>query len=294
MKTQNIKWFYLILLSLVWGSSFILIDFSLKGLTPIQVGCFRILISAIILIIVGYKSLLKLNKKEWYWITVNALLGTFFPAFLFAFAINSLDSAITAILNSLTPLNTLIFGFLLFGFGFKKRQLFGVLIGLVGTVLLIYFSKDISSNNSLFYISLVIIASMGYAINVNVIKKYLNDVRPIAITAGNFVVLIVPTIIILLFSLKIEGFDFNIQTNKSLLYITILSIFGTAIAKTLFNKLVQISSPLFSTSVTYLIPIIAVFWGIYFGEKLNLNQLIAGLIILLGVYLANRVRKQPS
>lgn len=291
MKTQNIKWFYLILLSLVWGSSFILIDFSLNGLTPIQVGAFRILIAAFILIIVAYKSVFSLTKKDWFWIGINALLGTFFPAFLFAFAINNLDSAITAILNSLTPLNTLVFGSLLFGFAFKKRQLFGVLIGLIGTILLIYYSKDISSNNSLFYIGLVIIASVGYSINVNIIKKYLNEVKPIAITTGSFVVIIIPTIIVLLLSFKYEGLNFNEKTNESLLYITVLSIFGTAIAKTLFNKLVQISTPIFSTSVTYLIPIIAVFWGIYFGENLNVKQLIAGLIILFGVYLANRIKK---
>lgn len=291
MKTQNIKWFYLILLSLVWGSSFILIDFSLQGLTPIQVGAFRILISAFILIAIAYKSVFTLTKRHWLWISINALLGTFFPAFLFAFAINNLDSAITAILNSLTPLNTLIFGSLLFGFTFRRKQLIGILIGLVGTTLLIYYSKDISSNNSLYYIGLVIIASMGYSINVNVIKKYLNDVKPIAITTASFVVIILPTIIVLLFSFKYEGFNFNTKTNESLIYITILSIFGTAIAKTLFNKLVQISSPIFSTSVTYLIPIIAVFWGIYFGENLNLKQLIAGLIILFGVYLANRIKK---
>lgn len=291
MKTQNIKWFYLILLSLVWGSSFILIDFSLNGLTPIQVGAFRILIAAFILIIIAYKSVFSLTKKNWFWIGINALLGTFFPAFLFAFAINNLNSAITAILNSLTPLNTLVFGSLLFGFAFKKRQLFGILIGLIGTILLIYYSKDISSNNSLFYISLVIIASVGYSINVNIIKKYLNEVKPIAITTGSFVVIIIPTIIVLLLSFKYEGLNFNEKTNESLLYITVLSIFGTAIAKTLFNKLVQISTPIFSTSVTYLIPIIAVFWGIYFGENLNVKQLIAGLIILFGVYLANRVKK---
>lgn len=291
MKTQNIKWFYLILLSLVWGSSFILIDFSLNGLTPIQVGAFRILIAAFILIIVAYKSVFSLTKKDWFWIGINALLGTFFPAFLFAFAINNLDSAITAILNSLTPLNTLVFGSLLFGFAFKKRQLFGILIGLIGTILLIYYSKDISSNNSLFYIGLVIIASVGYSINVNIIKKYLNEVKPIAITTGSFVVIIIPTIIVLLLSFKYEGLNFNEKTNESLLYITVLSIFGTAIAKTLFNKLVQISTPIFSTSVTYLIPIIAVFWGIYFGENLNVKQLIAGLIILFGVYLANRIKK---
>jgi drug/metabolite transporter (DMT)-like permease len=290
MKIDNIKWIYLILLSLVWGSSFILIDLSLKGLTPIQVGAFRILISAIVLSLVGLRSLKKLTKNNWFWLTLNAILGTFFPAFLFAYAIDKMDSSIAAILNSLTPLNTLIVGVLMFGFAFKKKQIVGILIGLIGTILLIYYSNEIGDDNKIIYMSFILIASFGYAINVNIIKKHLQDVKAIAITTGNFVLLIIPTLIVLFFSLKYETFVLNIEAKKSLLYISILAIFGTAIAKTLFNKLVQISDPIFSTSVTYLIPIVAVFWGYIYGENLNYMQLVSGVIIMLGVYLVNKVK----
>ncbi len=290
MFRENIKWFYLILLSLVWGSSFILINFSLKGLTPIQVGAFRILISGFVLLLVAYKSILNLTKNNWFWLSLNALLGTFFPAFLFAYAINKMDSSIAAILNSLTPLNTLLIGTLIFGYSFQKKQIFGILIGLIGTILLIYFSNEIASENKVLYMSFILIASLGYAINVNIIKRHLQEVKAIAITTGNFTLLIIPTAIVLFFSLKYEEFTFNSVTKESLIYICILAIFGTAIAKTIFNKLVQISTPIFSTSVTYLIPIVAVFWGFIFGENLNIMQLFSGLIILLGVYLVNKVK----
>lgn len=289
MNNNQQKWFYLILLSLVWGSSFILIGLSLKGLTPIQVGAFRILISAVVLLLVAYKSIFSLTKNNWFWLSLNAMFGTFFPAFLFAYAIDKMDSSIAAILNSFTPLNTLILGALLFGYSFRRKQLFGVLIGLIGTILLIYYSNEIGSDSKILYMSFILIASVGYAVNVNIIKKHLQEVNAIAITTGNFTLLVIPTLIVLLFSLKHEGFDFNNPlTNKALLYICVLAVFGTAIAKTLFNKLVQISTPIFSASVTYLIPIVAVFWGFVFGENLNLMQLISGFVILLGVYLANK------
>ncbi|MCF6280338.1 MAG: DMT family transporter [Flavobacteriaceae bacterium] len=290
MNSKQQKWFYLILLSLVWGSSFILINLSLKGLTPIQVGAFRILISSIVLLLVAYKSILSLTKNNWFWLSLNAMLGTFFPAFLFAYAINKMDSSIAAILNSFTPLNTLIFGALLFGYSLKKKQLFGVLIGLIGTVLLIYFSNEIGYDSKTLYMSFILIASLGYAINVNIIKKHLQDVKAIAITTGNFALLIIPTSIVLFYSLKYENFDLNPSTQKALAYICVLAVFGTAIAKTLFNKLVQISTPIFSASVTYLIPIVAVFWGFIFGENLNLMQFLSGFVIFLGVYLANKTK----
>jgi drug/metabolite transporter (DMT)-like permease len=283
MKNTNTKWIYLIILSVIWGSSFILIKLALKSLTPIQVGAMRIIISSIILLIVGYSSIKGLTKRQWFYILITALAGTFFPAFMFAVAIDNMDSSITAILNSLTPFNTLIFGALFFGFSFKPRQLFGVLIGLIGTVMLVYYSKTISLDEGYFYLLLILASTIGYAINVNVIKKYLSDVKPLSITAGNFVLIVIPALIILYMTDFFTEIEFTDDVNRSLGYVLILSLFGTALAKTLFNKLVLISTPIFSSSVTYLIPIVAVFWGTYFGEKLSLMQLLSSCVILLGV-----------
>jgi len=290
MENKNLKWVYLILLSLVWGSSFILIKYALIGLTPIQVGALRILITSFLLLLVGYKSIKGLNQKQWFYLSINALVGTFFPAFLFAYAIDKIDSSVASILNSFTPFNTLVFGALLFGFSFHKKQIFGILIGLVGTILLITNGNLVDYNQNYYYAGFILIASIGYALNVNIIKKYLSEVSPLGITTGNFALLVIPTLIVLYFSNFFTTFRLTEETSKSLFYISILALFGTAIAKTFFNKLVQISTPIFSASVTYLIPIIAVFWGVLDGEKLSFIQLIGGVIILLGVYLVNRTR----
>jgi drug/metabolite transporter (DMT)-like permease len=287
MKNSR-RWFYLIVLALVWGSSFILMKKALIGLTPIQVGALRILITAITLLLVGYKSIFTIKKRHWWYIFLTAILGTFFPAFLFAYAIQGIDSSVASILNSLTPLNTLIIGALIFGFTFKRLQLVGVLIGFIGTLILIFKGAELNPDQNYLYALLPILSSIGYAFNVNILKKYLFDISALAVTTGNFIILIIPTSIVLWYSDFFQTYEYNETMSSSLLYITILAVLGTAFAKTLFNRLVQISSPIFSTSVTYLIPIVAVFWGVLDKEKLSGIQLIAAVVILVGVYLANR------
>jgi len=207
---------------------------------------------------------------------------------MFAYAIQGIDSSIASILNSLTPLNTLLIGALLFGFAFKKHQLFGILIGLIGTTILILKGAALNPNQNYWYAILIILSSIGYAFNVNILKKHLSNLSALAVTVGNFVILIIPASIVLWFSDFFQTFEYTDTTQTSLIYITVLAIFGTAFAKTLFNGLVQMSSPIFSTSVTYLIPIVAVFWGVLDHEKFTFLQFIGGILILLGVYLTNR------
>ncbi|CAA0161120.1 Putative permease of the drug/metabolite transporter (DMT) superfamily [Tenacibaculum maritimum] len=281
---------YLLILSIVWGSSFILIKKSLQGVTPVQLGALRMLITAFFLLLIGFKSIKKIEKKHWKYVAYSAALGTFFPVFLFAFAIRGIDSAIVSILNSLTPFHTFIFGALVFGFSFKKKQFIGILLGLVGTLILIFKGAALHPDQNYWYALLIIIASVGYAFNVNIIKRYLYDLDALAITTGNFLLLIIPALLVLIFSNFFLTFETNQETGEALGYIIILSVVGTGIAKVLFNKMVHLSSPIFAASVTYLIPIVAVIWGIIDGEKLSLLQLLAGGIILLGVYWVNKVK----
>lgn len=288
MENKKLRWIYLIVLSIIWGSSFILMKRALLGLTPIQVGALRILITAAFLLFIGFKRLLKIKKRHWYYLTLNGFAGTFFPAFLFAYAIEKIDSSIASILNSLTPLNTLILGALIFGFGFKKRQLIGVLIGLVGTVLLILKGAELNPNQDYFYASFILISSVGYALNVNILKKYLHDLDALSITVANFFLLIIPTLLVLWFTNFFQTFEVNDASTAAILYLIILSVLGTGIAKIMFNRLIQISNPIFSSSVTYLIPIVAITWGIFDGERITFMQFGSGFIILFGVYLVNR------
>lgn len=288
MNNQQQKWLYLLLLSFVWGSSFILMKKALIDLTPVQVGALRMLIAGVFLLAFGFKSLKQIKRKHYKYIVYTALLGTFFPVFLFAFAVNGIDSSIASILNSLTPFNTFIFGVLAFGLKFKKEQLVGIVIGLVGTIVLIVKGADLNPNQNYWFTLLVVIASIGYALNVNLVKKHLSDVSALSIVTGNFLLLVIPAFIVLYFSDFFETIEFTEAKTSALGYVAVLAIFGTGIAKVFYNKMVHLASPIFASSVTYLIPIVAVFWGILDGEELSVVQLLAGFIILLGVYLLNR------
>ena len=287
MKSEYLRWIILIVLALIWGSSFILMKKALIELSPVQVGSLRMIFTSLVLIPIGFRGLKLINRKQWYYIVITALVGTFFPVFLFALAIQNIDSSIVSILNSLTPLNTLLVGAIFFGFSFLRKQFIGVLIGLTGALMLILKGADLNPDQNYAYAFLIVVASIGYAFNVNILKKHLSDLSALTITTGNFVVLLVPA----LFILSLTNFfqtGFIAQSSTSLFYLILLAVFGTAMAKTMFNKLVKISSPIFSSSVTYLIPIVAIFWGVMDGERIYFDQFLAGGFILLGVYLTNK------
>ncbi|MEY4433086.1 MAG: hypothetical protein RLZZ44_1219 [Bacteroidota bacterium] len=287
MESKQFKWGYLSILSLIWGSSFILIKKGLIGLSALQLGSLRLIFSAIFLVFIGYKSVLSLSKSQWKYVALTALFGTFIPAYLFALAETEIDSSTTAILNSLTPLNTLILGILAFRIPFKRNQFFGICIGFLGSVLLVFNGAFNHPEQNYYYALLVVAASICYATNVNLVKKFLPTLSPLSITTGNFLVLLTPATLLLYFS----GF-FDIisepEVQISMGYIAILGIVGTGIANILFFKLIQISSPVFATSVTYLIPIVAFFWGLLDHEILTPIQFIGAFIILLGVYLSSK------
>lgn len=282
------KWFYLAALSFIWGSSFILIKKGLVGLTAIELGSIRIIISALVLIPFTFNRLKEISFKQWKWIIISAFVGSFFPAFLFAFAEQEIDSSVASILNSIVPLNTIIIGLVLFGIKSTKRQIIGVLLGFFGAYQLILSGINLNPDQNYFYSGLVIICSFLYAFNVNIIKKYLQDLSAVAIATGHFTVILIPSIIVLLIS------DFNFerlqspQTQISLFYVTLLAIFGTTLAKILFNKLINMSSAVFASSVTYSMLIVSIFWGVLDGENFSFNQLFATVIIILGILLTNK------
>jgi len=286
------KWIYLISLSIIWGSSFILIKKALIGLTPAQLGSLRIIFSSIIIFAFAWNTLKIISKKEWKWIIISAFLGSFFPAFLFAFAETEIDSSIASVLNSLVPLNTVIIGAIVFKIASSKKQIIGVFVGFIGTYLLIDRGMHLNPDQNYFYAGLVILCSFLYGFNVNIIKKYLNDVPAVTIAAGHFSVIFIPAIII--FSLSDFKSDqiYDPDTIKSIGYVLILSTFGTALAKVLFNKLVQMSTAVFASSVTYSLLIVSLFWGILDGELFSFNQLMATILIVLGVLLSSRKPRQ--
>ena len=285
------KWFYLIALSLIWGSSFILIKKALVGLEASQLGSLRIIFSSIFIFLIAWRNIFSIKKIEWKWITISAFLGSFFPAFLFAFAEKEIDSSVASIINSIVPLNTLILGMIIFKIESTKRQIIGVLVGFFGTYLLISSGLKLNPDQNYNYAGLVILCSFLYALNVNIIKKYLHHLSALTITVGHFTAIILPAVLVFLFS----DFEFSSlekdEVKTSIFYVFILALFGTALAKIIFNKLIKISSPVFASSVTYSMLIVSIFWGIVDGEKFSVYQLIATLIIVFGVILTNKKAK---
>ncbi|MGB5499509.1 MAG: DMT family transporter [Maribacter sp.] len=292
MSEYNRKWVYLIILSLVWGSSFILIKRALLGFTALQLGSLRIVFASTFLFVVGYRSLRTLSLKDWKWIFMAGLLSSFFPPFLFALAQTQLDSGITSIFNSVVPLFTTIVGIVLFATIITKRQIAGVFIGLFGTLALIVTGMEFDPNQNYWYSVYILLSALGYALNINIIKKHLGHLSPLTVTTGSFAVAFVPALVIVFYSGFFIEIGSNAQMQNSLWYLLALALLGTAIANIYFNKLIHLSSPVFAASVTYTIPIVAVLWGVWDGETINLYQLIGGAIILFGVYLVNR-KKRP-
>ena len=285
MESKQLKWLLLAALALIWGSSFILIKRGLVGLTPFQVGSLRMLFAFSFLMLVGFRSLTQIPLGKWKYIALTAFTGTFVPAFLFAIAQSEIDSSISAILNSLTPLNALILGVTFFGLAFQRNQFIGVMIGLAGSLILILSGAAHNPDQNYWYALFVVVATFCYALNVNFIKKYLSDVNPLAITTGNFVVMAVPALIILIAT----GFFYQLQEVKvqhSVLFVGILGVIGTGIANMLYFKLIQMTSPVFAASSAYLFPVVAIFWGLLDGEMLSFVQLIGAIVILIGVYLS--------
>ena len=290
MNNYNKKWFLLIVLSVIWGSSFILIKKGLDQLSPIQLGSLRIIFTSIVIIFFSYKSLIKIKKEKWKWIVITAYVGTFFPVYLVGFGQSEIDSGLASILTTLTPISTLVIGIFFFNLFFTKKQIVGLSIGLIGTFLLLY-EGSLNSEVNIFFAVFIVITTIGYGTSVNLIKTYLTDIPPAAVTAGIFLSILPPAILILIFS-DFNSLNFSSQdVINSIIYILILSIFSSAIAQTIFNIFVKIASPLFASAVTYTMPVIAILWAVLDGEELTVKQYFASAVILFGVYLVNQREK---
>ena len=287
------KWGTLVILSLIWGSSYILIKKGLTGLTPIQLGSLRVIVTTIIIAPIGYQKIKHIPRQKMKWVALSAFVGSFFPAYLFAFAETEISSSITAVMVSLTPLFTLLISVFVFGEELLKKQVFGVLIGFTGIIVLIN-NELFSSSFNILYIMFIVLAAFCYAINANVLKYKLSNIPALGIVFMSFLFMFIPAFIILCFSdFPFSDFTSDPLIIESIIYIVILALFGTAIAKVLYIKLLAISTPVFSVSTTYLMPVVAIFWGLLDGEEFKLTQFTGTAIILLGVYLVTK-KKAPK
>jgi len=282
------KWTYLLLLSFIWGTSLYMIKKATLGFDGYQVGALIMLFSAFILLPFGFKSLKKIKKNHIGALLIIAVFSTFIPSFMFTIAIGKVGVSITSILNSLTPLNTLWLGFVFFGMKFSKNQVFGLSIGFLGLLLYFLTGDFYQGSGEYIWSLLVVFSSVGYALNTNLIMTKLRDLDALSITTATFLITFIPALIVLYYADFFTIYEGTPKQNNALVYILFKSAIGTAFAMVIYNKLVQISSPIFASSVTYLIPIVALIWGYTDKEVVNLWQFIAGLLILLGVYISNK------
>ena len=279
---------YLILfcLSIIWGSSFILMKKGLENFSYMQVASLRIFIAFIVLTPFLFRSFKKIKKTHIKPLIITAFLGNGFPAFLFTKAQTMLDSSFVGILNSLTPIFTLLFGVFIFGGVYKRVNVIGVIIGFTGVIFLYLFTINDLNFNSL-ALFLVILAVICYAISVNVIHKYLINLDAISITSISFL-FVAPFSIIYLLDLDLLYVFSNKKAITSLLYVSILAIICTALAVIIFNKLIKRTSAIFAASVTYIIPIIAILWGFFDYEEIHIEYIFGLILILTGIYFINK------
>jgi len=288
MRKSIQNYLSLILLAIIWGSSFMLMKKGLEVYTYSQVAALRLFIAFISLIPFINRALHKVRKKHWTAIVITAFFGNGIPAFLFTKAQTYLASSFVGMLNSLTPLFTLILGIYFFKSRPTKTNIFGIFIGLGGAIFLV--TSNLESSFSINVFSLfVILATIFYAISVNAIQKHLADLDSVSISALAFL-FIGPASGIFVFNTDFTTLLSSKEGIDALLYITLLAIVGTSMSVVIFNKLIKDTSAIFASSVTYLIPLVAIFWGVVDGENILMSHLVGAGIILCGVYLVNKTK----
>lgn len=291
MNPEKEKWILLALLSLIWGSSFILIKKSLDHFNPYEVGALRVLIAGLVLLPVAIKNIRKFPKKNVKWLILAAITGNFIPMFLFPIAETEVSSSIAGIINSMMPIFVIIVGALLWKFETTKRQIVGVLISFSGACFLAFSGGD-GGEFKLIPILLLLLATLLYAISTTTVKSKLSDIPAKILSAFVFsLVLIFPSLIALVFA----GFFNELEMDNNLLvgigFVSLLSVFGTGLAMMLNYRLLSVSTPLFASTVTLLMPIVAIIWGLLDGEKLTIMQGLGGVIILAGLIF---LRQMPA
>ena len=291
----NNKYFLLIIIALTWGSSFILIKKTLPVFDPFQIGAFRAGFSGLLLSFIGIPALRKMKRKDIFWIALSGLLGNFLVVFIFPFAQQEVSSSLAGIINALDPIFTLILGVLLFGIRSKPIQYLGAIIGFGGAFILVYASDSENSQSHYLYTLLLIIGSALYAISALIVEKKLKHIKSTELTSSIYVFWMVPALIILAFSGFFTEIDFSqTETLESLGYLLFLTLVTTTLVMFLFFKLVQDTSAVFVSTISLLLPVIAVFWGILDGEKFTFWYALGGILVLIGVNFIREKTKEKE
>ena len=286
----------LCVLGIIWGSSFILMKKALTTYPPIEITLYRIFIVFLVFFPLGIKSFFKIKRKTGFVLLLSAIIGSVIPYFLFIKAQTKIDSSLNGILNSSTPLFTLLFGVVLFKQKTNFRSVIGVIVGLIGATSLILLStgENIFSS-SILYALFPVLGSACYALNINIIKTYLKDIPALKITSWSFIFIGPIAGLFLFFQTDFANNLINNDPNYlNFIFINILGILGSGLAFWVFNLLIKETSSVFASSVTYLIPVVAIFWGVIDGESFGIVQFYLCLVIFCGIYLIKSKSQKPK
>ncbi|MCU7547936.1 DMT family transporter [Chitinophagaceae bacterium LB-8] len=287
-KQKVINWSIFILLSFIWGSSFILMKVSKEDLTGVQIGAVRIFSAGFIFLAPAIFHISKVPVRKIPLIILSGILGNLLPAFLFAIAIEKkIDSSLAGILNSLTPLFVIVINMLFYKAKLPRQKIAGVVIGFIGLLVLSFSEGGISFHNS-GYALLILVATLLYGINVNLVSHYLRDVNPIHMATISLAIMSFPAGVIAWQQDTFALLQYNVSARWSFAAAALLGVVGSAFATVFFYYLIKKAGGLFATMTTYAIPIVAIFWGILANENVTAIQIFCLGVILGGVYLANK------
>lgn len=289
-KITAFDWIVFVGLSVVWGFSFFFIKKGLEVFNPFQVAAFRMSIAFLSLtpmFFIHFKNL-SIDRTQWKTVPLLGLFGNMIPAICFCVAGTKIDSALSGIMNSTTPLFALLIGGLFFGVALTKNKIIGVIMGFVGA-LIIVLSKQKGIHSINWYVLLPLLATICYGLNANIFKAAFQQNNPVVIALWQYAFVAFFSFLYLwvsgAFHLLINDFQLAWHALK---YLLILGILGTGVAQVFFNILAQRTSALFATMTTYLIPLVAIIVGLFIGEKVHVLHITGLVIILAGIYIGSR------
>ena len=291
MSSKLINWLIFIILSFIWGSSFVLMKEGLLHLTAYQVASLRIISSGLVLLPVAYKSYKQIPGNKILVTFLSGFLGSLLPAYLFCIAEERIDSALAGVLNSLTPIFVIVVGALFFQSKTSLNKVIGIIIALTGSILLFISQPGFSTNSNSVDVLLIVLATIMYGININMVRRHLHDIPSIQIASLALFLNAIPALVVLYFTGYFNKDLLSHGVLVSTAYSFILGVFGTAIASVMFYMLIKRAGVVFSSMVTYAIPLVAIMWGVIYGEKIGWKQAAGLVIILTGVWVANKKLK---
>ncbi len=291
LQKRTNQWILLLLLAFIWGASFILIKKSLRSFNLYEVAAIRIFIAFLVLLPVFPFVYKKIKKKHILPLLEVAFIGNAIPMYLFNYAQQYIDSGLAGILNSTTPIFAFLIAVIFFRHKLSLLKIIGLAIGTIGTTGLLLAKGVDNFNAHLLPLAAIMLATIMYATNVNVVKEYLQEIDGVTIATYTFVI-IGPLALLNLFYEHTFTKLSDPEVLQNLLYIAILSVFGSVIAVIGINYLINYSSAVFASSVTYIIPVFAILWGLYDNENITLSQVLWMIVIISGTYLVNKTKME--